>query len=341
MATAVVSCETREARTAVVEAGQRWAAGQYDLVRRVAELDESLEWALDGAPTCAHWVAAALDVEVCTAREWLRIGRALFALPAIASAFEARRLSYSKVRALSRVATRTNEAELCRIAETVPAGRLAHALVAWLHRHETPEETAVRQAAATGLSERLEPDGMGVTILRLPPLEHGTLMAAIDAKVLVSQSSFHASADASGHWPSIAQQRAHALMELLREGGAKIATEVIVHVRGDGATMDDGTPIADHEVARLLPEAFVRLLITEANRLPINASGRHRHPTDRQRRVARARHGNRCVECGSTDLLEDDHVPGYTQTGQTLVDELEPRCASCHHRRHRTQEQRT
>jgi hypothetical protein len=341
MASAVVSCETSQVRAAVVEAGQRWAAGQYHLVRLIAELDESMEWALDGAPTCAHWIADALDVEVCTAQEWLRIGRSLRTLPAIATAFEARHLSYSKVRALSRVATSANEAELRLIAERVPAGRLAHALATWLQRHETPERTAARQAAATGLSQRLEPDGMGVTTLRLPPAEHGALGAAIDAKVLVSQSSFRASADASGRWPSIAQQRAHAFMALLREGGAGIATEVVVHVRGDGCTMDDGTPITDHVVARMLPEAFIRLLITEANRLPINASGRHRHPTARQQRVARERHHNRCVDCGSTDLLEDDHVPSYAQTRQTHVDQLEPRCFNCHHQRHGRPEQST
>ena len=340
MESAVVSCATSGAREAVVEAGQRWAAGQHRLVRLVAELDDSLEWALDGAPTCAHWIADALDVEVCTAREWLRIGRALRALPTIATAFEVRDLSYSKVRTLSRVATSTNEAELCRIAERVPAGRLACTLASWLQRHETPERTAARHTAATGLTRRLEPDGMGMTTLRLPPLEHGALAAAIDAKVLVSQSSSRASADTSGRWPSIAQQRAHALLELLREGGASIATEVIVHVRGDGCTLDDGTPITDHAVARLLPEAFIRLLITEANRLPINASGRHRHPTARQQRVARARHGNRCVDCGSTDLLEDDHVPGYAENHQTLVDQLEPRCFNCHHERHHRPEHR-
>src|SRR5690242_4258109 len=105
MTVAVVSYEATGARAAVVEAGQRWAAGQYQLVQKVADLDASSEWALDGAVTCAHWVAAALDVEVCTAREWLRIGRALRSLPVIAAAFAARRLSYSKVRALSRVAT--------------------------------------------------------------------------------------------------------------------------------------------------------------------------------------------------------------------------------------------
>jgi hypothetical protein len=286
-------------------------------------------------------VADALDVEVSTAREWLRVGRALRVLPTIAAAFEDRRLSYSKVRALSRVATAENEVELSRIAQSVPAGHLAAAVASWLQRHETPEETARRHEAATGLTQRLEPDGMGVITLRLPPLEHSALMAAIHAKVLDSQTSFSASADASGRWPSLRQQRARALLELLLEGGASIGTEVIVHVRGDGCTMDDGTPITDHAVARLLPEAFIRLLITEANRFPINASGRHRHPTARQQRVARERHGNRCVDCGSTDLLEDDHVPGYAEHHRTLVDELEPRCAPCHQARHRGREQRS
>src|SRR5689334_20351133 len=125
MGMAVMSSEATGARAAVVEAGQRWAAGQYSLVRPVAELDESSEWALDGAPTCAHWVAAALDVEVCTAREWLRIGRALRDLPVIAAAFAARLLSHCKVRAWRRVATVANEAELCSIAERVPAGGFA------------------------------------------------------------------------------------------------------------------------------------------------------------------------------------------------------------------------
>jgi len=157
MAVAIMSCETREARAAVVQAGQRWLAGQSELVRRVVELDASLKWALDGAVTCAHWVAEALDVEVCTAREWLRIGRALRVLPTVSAAFEQRRLSYSKVRALSRVATAANEAELCSIAERVPAARFTHALAAWLQRHETPEETDRRHAGEPAADQRVRP----------------------------------------------------------------------------------------------------------------------------------------------------------------------------------------
>ena len=64
-------------REQVLDIGRRLSSHQWRLVHLVAELDRSGEWLLDGAATCAHWVAAALDVEVCTAREWLRVGAAL------------------------------------------------------------------------------------------------------------------------------------------------------------------------------------------------------------------------------------------------------------------------
>jgi hypothetical protein len=110
-------------RGQVLAVGGSWAAAQRDPLPLMVALDRSGEWALDGPRTCAQWVASALDIEVCTAREWLRIGKLLSDLPAINVAFTAGRLSYSKVRTLSRVATPTNESDLCEIAERTPAGR--------------------------------------------------------------------------------------------------------------------------------------------------------------------------------------------------------------------------
>lgn len=244
-------------RTAVVAAGARWSAGQRQLVRLVADLDASGEWQLDGAATCAHWVAGALDIEVSTVREWLRIGRKLAVLPPIDAAFDEGRLSYSKVRALTRVATAENAAELCAIAERVPAGRLAHAIAAWLQRHESPEETEARHLAARGLWWRLDLDGMGVGCFRLPPQDLAMVRAAVDAEVLRRQP-LYASADAPGDgskWPTAAQQRTDALLALVRGGGAAVVTEVVMHVRADGCSLDDGTPIADSLVERIAPES--------------------------------------------------------------------------------------
>jgi hypothetical protein len=323
-------------RDELVEVGARWSTALRRLVRLAAELDVSLEWSLDGSPTCAHWIAAALDVEVCTAREWVRIGRALADLDIIDAAFEQGRVSYSKVRALTRVANPDNEQELCQLAERVPAARLAPALAAWRARRESPEETEVRQHEARRFAWHVDVDGMVVGKFRLPPGDAAKVTSGVDA--LVRRTRPRASADAS-RWPSIVQQRADALVELLQGGGAGVVTEVVLHVRGDGYTLDDGTPIPGTVVERIAPKAFIRALIHDAERWPINASGRQRHPTTRQRRVVHERY-RRCVDCGSTELLECDHVPPYEETKRTVIEELRPRCALCHHRRHRKKRKR-
>jgi hypothetical protein len=322
-------------RVEVVNAGARLASDQYALLRVAAELDESGEWAYDGVATCAHWIADALDVEVCTAREWLRIGHLLAKLPAIDEAFASRELSYSKVRSLTRLATPENEQELCDIARRVPAGWLTHALAAWLARQETPGQTERRQQAAQGLRWKDTVEGMLRVTADLAPADAAVFRAMVDAKVM-SQGR-DASADASERWESVAHQRVRALMSLLREGGGDVVTEVVLHVRSDGCTLDDGTPIPETVVERIAPTSFIRALIHDAESKPINASGRHRHPTARQQRVVRERDGGRCVDCGSTELLQFDHVPDFDESHRTVVDELQDRCRRCHDRRHRKQ----
>ena len=100
-----------------------------------------------------------------------------------------------------------------------------------------------------------------------------------------------------------------------------------MHVRADGCTLDDGTPIPDSVVERIAPEAFLRALIHDAESRPINASGRQRHPTTRQRRVVHER-DRVCVDCGATEFLEYDHDPDYEETRQTVVAQLKLRCRS-------------
>ena len=75
--------------------GRRRSSSITQLIALSVELDDSGEWALDGSPTCAHWIAATLDIEIGTAREWLRIGRALAHLPMTTNAFTNRGLSFT------------------------------------------------------------------------------------------------------------------------------------------------------------------------------------------------------------------------------------------------------
>lgn len=319
---------------------------------------------LDGARTCAQWIASAFDIEMSTAREWLRIGRILERFTLIADAFYGGEISYSKVRQLTRVATPEIEADILHIARNTPAGKLGPAIAAWLVRNEEPEETERRQKKARSLSWHVEPDGMVRLTARLTPEMAAMPMAAIDAWIVRrdvaevgveeadaqrASDGQNASADASGaprarsrrrlRWPTMAQQRADGLVALMHEGGALVTTEVVLHVRGDGCALDDGTPITESFVKDIVPESFVRALIHDAERRPINASGRHRFPTTRQKRVVHERDRG-CVDCGSESFLQADHDPDFSITHRTIVDELHDRCLRCHRLRHAQQRSR-
>lgn len=136
--------------------------------------------------------------------------------------------------------------------------------------------------------------------------------------------------------PTLDQQRADAFASLFLELDVDLTTEVVIHVRGSGNTFDDGTPITSSAVCRQLEHSFIRALIHDAERRPINASSRRRFPTTRQKRVVMEAHNHECVDCAATDLIEFDHNPSYQQTRRTITDELQPRCAPCHRARHRT-----
>jgi len=312
------------------------ATSQYEMVVLAAEFADSGKWALDGAPTAAHWLADVADVEACTAREWIRMGRRLRELPLTMEAFSSRRLSYSKVRTLTRVATPDNEAELVALSETVNATDLARTLAAWVGRNSPPDDLARHQHQQRSIKWRNEPDGMVTFTLRLPPLLAGVLIAILTRIVMSSRAATTRSAiRASGgaKWPTVAQQHADALQEVLTAGGGSVATEVVLHVRGDGATLDDGSPVPDSVVAEIAPTSFIRALIHDIDGKPIDATNRRRHPTQRQRRLVKER-DRVCVDCGRYDLLVYDHIPDYDTTGHTITSELQLRCAPCHHKRH-------
>ena len=327
--------------SSVVDAARRLSLDMSAFISLLVEFDLGGEWAFDNAPSCAHWVADRTDVELVTVREWLRIGHALRVVDEVARRFADGRLSYTKVRFVTRIADGDNQHELCALAERFPAAQLPVELARWRNERETDDARERRQRAATTLKWRLDADGMIAGWFRYPPETAAVLTGAVDAQVARALRGQHSPAGEQNppnvRWPSLGQQRADALIHVLTSGGARVLTEIVLHVRGDGATLDDGTPIAGSVVERIATDAFLRVLIHDADRRPINASKRQRHPTTRQKRVVRERDRN-CVDCGSTDLLRYDHHPDYEQTRHTIIEELKLRCAPCHHKRHAAQE---
>src|SRR3984957_5087911 len=78
----------------------------------VADFDARKGWAAWEMPSCAAWLSWKCQVAPGTAREQVRVARALAGLPIIRAQFAAARLSYAKVRALTRIAAAETEADL-------------------------------------------------------------------------------------------------------------------------------------------------------------------------------------------------------------------------------------
>jgi hypothetical protein len=91
-------------------------AATYQLLNLICEYDEQTGWGNHGVASCAHWLQWQCGTNIGTAREKVRVARALPELPKISESFSKGRISYSKVRAMTRVATPKNEEYLLHIA---------------------------------------------------------------------------------------------------------------------------------------------------------------------------------------------------------------------------------
>ena len=92
-------------------------AANYRFLKLIAEFDRRQAWSGYGLRSCAHWLNWKCGISMNPAREKVRTARALEGLPGINAAFQKGELSFSKVRAMTRIATEENEAYLLDIAE--------------------------------------------------------------------------------------------------------------------------------------------------------------------------------------------------------------------------------
>ncbi len=96
---------------------------EYRLLTLIRRLDDLDGWTAE-MPSCAHWLNVTCGLDLVTAREKVRVAHALGDLPAVDEAFETGRLSYSKVRAVTRIATPANQDELVEYAASTTAAHV-------------------------------------------------------------------------------------------------------------------------------------------------------------------------------------------------------------------------
>lgn len=315
--------------TEIVTLVGRLSDATFDLLVLVGELDVRGTWAMRGALSCASWLTHTCDIEPSTARNQVRVARAMREYPALHAAMAAGDISYSKARVLVAHLSDAHASELVELASTTPASRLRTAIAAWSHRNETDDEIDSRHQRERSVSWRTDADGMVTITARLAPAEAGKVCAAIDENMLTNRDDTPERVPAgTPQRPDVGQQRADALVRVCTTGvGETVQPEVVVHVTADGNTLVDGTPLTDHAVGRLLPESFVSLLLHDTERQPIDASPRRRFPTRRQQRVVDAR-SVECAHpgCHAQVFLQYDHIVAYDDGGPTVVDNLQRLC---------------
>src|SRR5215469_2102655 len=173
---ALVALERLEAQ--ICELAGHLTAATCRFLVLLGDFDARRGWASWEMASCAAWLSWKCQMSSGTAREHVRVARALRDLPVIRGEFGAGRLSYAKVRALTRIATPAAEAGLAELAGPMTGNQLER--FARAHRQvSSADDTAAR--IQRRLAWRFEDDGSLAGTFRLPPLAGAVLLKALRA----------------------------------------------------------------------------------------------------------------------------------------------------------------
>ena len=335
----------------------RLAAATAAWLVLVAEFDEREGWRGVGINSCGHWLAWRCGLTPGTARQHVRVARALRQLPVTAAAFASGELSYSKVRALTRVAEPATEAELVEFARHATASQVERTVRAW-RRADDIDAGRVRDRRR--FSWWTEDDGMIAIQLRMEPEAGAELLAAIeslaerDARRDRAARKRSAASDGATDAPEevplavMTERRCRALTQLAsaaaeagRRAGDPPRREVVVVVdaavladdeAAGRAALEGGPALTPAQARRLACDAAVTAIVTD--RGAVLAQGRaRRFATRAQRRALLMRDGGCVVPgCDETRIerLHAHHLRSWLAGGRTDVSNMVLLC-DVHH----------
>jgi len=207
-------------------------AATYELLALIRKFDEQEGWNC-GFLNCAQWLTWRIGLAPSAARERVRVARALSDLPLMSEAMKRGELSYSKVRALTRVARPDTEKRLVELGKAGTAAHAERAVRAWRRIDRTLEarDDEVRDASSH-VGTHLDENGMLVIRGRLAPEAGEILLKALKA------ASDKLYAEQKEDLPPVGKVRADALTlvaESALKGGLDPGSsgdryQVVVHV---------------------------------------------------------------------------------------------------------------
>ena len=280
------------------ELSARIDAAIYELLVRIRRLDELEGWA--GATSYAQWLSWRANLAPGTAREYVRVAHALATLPKISDALRRGRISYSKVRAMTRVATLATEERLLHLAHQGTAAHLERIVRAWRlcdRQHEGREDRARRRHHS--LSIYPDADGMFVVRGRLTPEVGAVVCRALDAASEQLRQEAKDAETQNVEEATPARRRADAL-GLLAESGL-------------AATLDPGTAGDRYQVVVHVDAETLREDVSAETSKACD--GRDRNVSAETLVAGGAHNGNVCVETPMTEGRSGADVSAETSAG--------------------------
>jgi hypothetical protein len=314
-------------------------AAEFRLLELIRRFDEVAPWGLWEVKSCAHWLNWKCGIGLGAAREKVRVAHALPGLPMVSEAFREGRLSYSKVRAITRIATAENEEHLVEMALAATAAHIERIVRKYrqVERLHTADQ-AMALYESRSLSYYWAEDGALVLQGRLTPEQGAVLIEALqraDKWIETSDESREA-------------RRADALSLIAEKSLSGVATEadrfhITVHVSAetlrhgtvdpeDPPTIEDGSVLAPDTVRRLACDAGVIPILETGEGELLSIGRRTRTIAPALRRALKRRDaGCRFPGCTHTRFVDGHHIRHWADGGETSLENLVLLCRH-HHR---------
>ena len=310
-------------------------AATYELLVMIREFDERVGWLQWGLSSCAEWLAWRCDQSMTTAREKLRVAHALKDLPAMSRAFSFGELSYAKVRELTRVVNRDNEAVMVEFALRHTARTVAERCRELRSGRADSIDIAARAFANRSL--RMRRDHSRNTLVL-------TVELPMDAGAMIEKALDKARDDEVLEVPDLADtswsmRQADAFVNLVTEYLADERRNrsdnflVTIHVDQSALAGNDGRAAVPIEsVKRLCCDGHAVVITETEDGEPLSIGRKSRLIPKGVERAVRARDNGTCTfpGCRNHRFLHCHHVEHWSNGGETSVDNLMLLCTRHH-----------
>ncbi len=333
----------------IVDLSARINAATYELLVLIREFEDRAGYLKWGLKDTVEWLAYRCDLGRSAAYEKVRVARALRTLPGISASFSTGELSYSKVRALTRVAGAHNEDALLAFALKTTAVRVEERCRELRFGMDESIDIASRAQANRSLRVRRDNDrGMMTVTVDLP----------IDAGELLEKALDKAREDHTPETPEFVEdlgparreswqvQQADAFVNmvngfLIDESSAEDKVKaspsdnylVTIHVDQAAVAEGDGrSSLPIESVKRLCCDGQAVVIGEDEEGEPLSIGRKTRIVPTAIKRAVLAKHHHCCAfpGCQNRRFLHIHHIEHWSNGGETSLDNLMPLCTRHH-----------